>query len=342
MSALDFSVSPSAKEARPVVPLGEQWKGGGWAGVAQTLPSVAVCLAAWNGGRWLQQQLDSILDQSGVNVTIFVSVDRSSDGTEAWVDGRAACDRRVVALAHGDRFGGAARNFFRLLKEVDFSRFDYVSLADQDDIWFPSKLSRAVEQLQQQRAQGYSSDVTAFWPSGRKRHITKSQRQRKWDYLFEAAGPGCTYVMTSDLVRKMQGVVRAQWDEVQEVALHDWFIYAFARTRGHRWVIDEQPGLLYRQHGNNQVGANVGSRAFFHRVQKVLSGWAFEQATLIARLVGAESDPFVYRTLKGGPTGLLRLALHSSACRRRRRDQVFFFVSCLLVFLRRTVACRHR
>lgn len=303
---------------------------------------MAVCLAAWNGLRWLPQQLESILGQSGVDVTVVVSVDRSTDGTEAWVDQRAARDPRVIVLRHGMQFGGAARNFFRLLTEVDFSRFDYVSLADQDDVWYATKLSRAVASLREQGAQGYSSDVTAFWPSGRTLHVRKSQPQRRWDYLFEAAGPGCTYVMTSAAVQELQDLLRTNWEALQEVALHDWFIYAFARTKGYRWLIDDRPGLLYRQHGSNQVGVNTGGRAFWHRMGKVLSGWAIEQARLTARLVGVEDDPFVRRSLRSGRAGLLRLALHSGACRRRPRDRAFFFLSCMLLFLRETLRCRHR
>ena len=47
-------------------------------------PLIAVCLAAYNGRAYLQDQMDSILGQAGVNVLVFVSVDRSSDGTEDW------------------------------------------------------------------------------------------------------------------------------------------------------------------------------------------------------------------------------------------------------------------
>ncbi|HBN14018.1 MAG TPA: glycosyl transferase, partial [Pseudohongiella sp.] len=45
------------------------------------LQRVAVLLAAYNGMQWLPEQLDSILSQVGVDVTVYVSTDRSSDGT---------------------------------------------------------------------------------------------------------------------------------------------------------------------------------------------------------------------------------------------------------------------
>lgn len=298
-------------------------------------PSVVVCLAAFNGVRWLSEQLDSILNQKGVSVTVYVSVDYSSDGTESWIDQAASKDSRIRVLSHGVYFGGAARNFFRILRDIDFSNFDYVSFADQDDIWFSSKLLRAHEILSSTEADAYSSNVTAFWPDGRKALIKKSYPQVQWDFLFEGGGPGCTYVMRKVLACAVQDLVRSHWNEVQKVCLHDWFAYAFARAKGYRWVIDDIPGMLYRQHENNQVGVNAGWRAFVQRADKVLSGWALTQSALIARLVGLSDDPFVLRWIGGSKLGLLYLALHAGQCRRRLRDKLIFGLACLMLNVKR-------
>jgi len=294
-------------------------------------PNIAVCLAAFNGMRWLPEQLDSILNQTDVSVTVFVSVDHSTDGTEGWINDRSAEDERIVILPHGASFGGAARNFFRLLREVDFDGFDYVSLADQDDIWFEGKLKQAHDLLALTGADAYSSNVMALWPSGKTSLIVKSQHQRAWDFLFEAAGPGCTYVMKVALVQTIQIRLRQCWAEVQEVGLHDWFLYAFARANRYQWVIDEQANMYYRQHDDNQVGVNTGWQAFNHRMHKILSGWALSQAALISGVVGLGGDPFVVRCLHSGRLGFLRLAIHAMQCRRRARDRVIFVFSCLAV-----------
>jgi rhamnosyltransferase len=292
-------------------------------------PSVAVILAAYNGMQWLPEQLESILAQSGVQVTVFVSVDYSVDGTEAWIDSIAQTDKRVVVLPHGKRFGGAAPNFFRLLNDLDFSGFHYVSFADQDDIWLPEKLIRAHQVLSQSSADAYSSNVIAFWDSGRKKFIKKSQPQRRWDFLFEAAGPGCTYVMREHLVREIQAVLRKDWQAMRQVGLHDWFAYAYARAHGFSWVIDDYAGMLYRQHEGNQVGINHGWRALLFRTRKILNGWGIAQALLIAKLVGLGEDPFVKPWSNGSRAGFFRLAAHAAQCRRRTRDQILFFLSCL-------------
>jgi rhamnosyltransferase len=297
----------------------------------ETKGRVAVCLAAYNGMNWFAEQLESILAQSGVMVTVFVSVDHSTDGTERWIEQRALADQRIVVLPHGERFGGAARNFFRLIRDVDFSNFDYISFADQDDIWFMDKLARAVDVLCESGAHAYSSNVIAFWPSGRRSLIEKAQPQRKRDFLFEAAGPGCTYVMRIEFARSLQAHVRERWDDMQQVGLHDWFTYAFARSNGYQWVIDREPRMFYRQHATNQVGVNEGWRAFAHRARKIWNGWGFDQAVLIAGLVGLENDAYV-RPLSGGSRlGYLRLALRAGECRRRSRDQLLFAASCVAI-----------
>ncbi len=299
------------------------------------VPHVAVLLAAYNGMQWIEEQLNSILNQQHVLLTVFISVDRSIDDTLTFCQNLAKDDPCIVLLPYGESFGGAARNFFRVLREVDFWKFDYVCLSDQDDIWLPNKLSRAHQTLLKTGSDAYSSNVLAFWPDGSNVLIEKSQKQVSWDFLFEAAGPGCTYVMRKELACAVQDLLKSRWAEFQQVGLHDWFVYAFARANGYRWVIDDVPGMLYRQHENNQVGVNAGWRAFVHRADKVLSGWGLAQSALIARLVGLNDAPFVLRWVGGSRFGLLYLALHAGQCRRRVRDKFIFGLSCLVLSVTR-------
>lgn len=305
-------------------------------GAEPVRPTVAVLLAAYNGEKWLPEQIASILVQEGVDVTIFVSMDLSTDGTLALLKTCADENSKIKLLDYGDRYGGAAKNFMRLVRDVDFSQFDYVALSDQDDIWLSKKLKRAHEVISQLGASGYSSNVVAFWASGKETLVSKAQAQRRWDFLFEAAGPGCTYVLRKDLVATFKARVIASWDKVQNVGLHDWFIYAFARAHGHRWIIDPTPGMRYRQHAENQVGVNRGWSALRSRSKKIWSGWAMAQSCLIAELVGLQDEPFVQRWVTGRRTGMLSLALHAGQCRRRLRDRILFAVCCLVLAVKGT------
>lgn len=297
-------------------------------------PTVVVCLAAFNGRRWLPEQLASILAQTGVTVTVVISVDQSNDGTEAWCDRAATADDHIRILPHGEHFGGASRNFFRLLRDVDLSKFDYISFADQDDIWLPHKLAQAHATLLKANADAYSSNVITFWPDNRQIIINKAQPQVHWDFLFEAAGPGCTYVFKKELACALQLMVKQNWPALQKVGLHDWFFYAFARANGYRWVIDHHAGMLYRQHDNNQVGINAGLPAFMRRARKVIDGWGFRQTALIAQMLGLGEHTFVQRWSTGRRIGFLSLARHARQCRRRPRDQLLFALSCVAFFLK--------
>ena len=247
---------------------------------------VAVCLAAFNGEQHIAEQIDSILNQVDVDVTVYVSVDLSSDNTLALVEAYGKKDARVVLLSYGERYGSAARNFFRLIEEVNFNAFDYVSLADQDDIWLSNKLSAAVHAMNTSKADAYSSNVLAFWPDGREKVINKAQPQQQWDYVFESAGPGCTFVINKNLALALQAFLLKNKIQTYAVALHDWFIYAYARYNNYQWVISEQVHMRYRQHSHNVVGANVGVRAKLTRWKKLREGWLHTQALIIANIVG--------------------------------------------------------
>lgn len=204
-------------------------------------PKIAVLLAAYNGMQWIEEQLTSILDQTAVDVTVYISVDPSTDGTEAWCTAFAVSHPNIIILPEAGKFGGAARNFFRLIRDVDYCAYDFIALADQDDLWNADKLQRAVAAIQNRRVDAYSSNVTAFWPDGRTHLLDKAQPQVEWDFLFEAAGPGCTYVFNRGLADALKLSMLANWQQLQTVSLHDWYCYAFARSHGYRWYIDPVP-----------------------------------------------------------------------------------------------------
>ena len=294
-------------------------------------PRFAICLAAYNGMSFIGEQIKSILCQSGVVTQVFISVDKSTDGTEDFLAEWALSESRLTLLPFGERFGGAGPNFYRLLRDVDLSGFDYLSFADQDDLWHPEKLWRAYCLMTEQGALGYSSNFTAFWPTGESRLVNKARPQRTWDFLFESAGPGCTYVLHSSVALPLQQLVCNADRKLLRVDYHDWLTYAFARFHNYPWVIDSWSSMQYRQHAHNQIGVNSGWRSFWLRVRKILNGYGFEQSLLIADLVQASSLPVVQRGLRGGRLGYLWLALRATQCRRKRMDQMWFFISCVLL-----------
>ncbi|PYC16854.1 glycosyl transferase [Pseudomonas jessenii] len=291
-------------------------------------PRIAVLLAAYNGVHWLEEQIESIRRQTAVDLTIYISVDPSTDGTEQWCAASAAKYSDIVLLPVSEVFGGAARNFFRLIRDVAFDGYDYVAFSDQDDIWDTDKLEHSVRMLQSHGVDAYSSNVTAFWPSGKTLLLDKAQSQVEWDYLFEAAGPGCTYLMSRKVADPLKALMLQTWERLQSVSLHDWYVYAFARSAGYKWFIDSRSTLRYRQHERNQVGANTGIKSLVSRYKSINNGWWFSQVKLIASLVGLDAHPFVLQWRALGRLQLLSLSMSALKCRRRARDKFLFFCVC--------------
>lgn len=274
--------------------------------------------------RWAEEQVNSILAQEGVDISLIVSVDVSDDGSEAWFADLAQRDKRISVLPQGQHKGGAAGNFFRLIAEVPAGEAEHIAFADQDDIWLPDKLLRAVFAIKEKAVDAYSGNVRAVWEYGREKLVEKSQPQREWDFLFEAAGPGCTYVFSPAFYNALRQFVQSHRAELEEVYLHDWFCYAFARSRDFMWFIDPEPYMFYRQHSNNQVGVNTGLKAVIIRCKNVGNGWWLSQARIIACILELHNDPFVKPWIKPGRRlGYLHLMKNAFRCRRKVSDALF-------------------
>ena len=286
-------------------------------------PTVAVLLAAYNGKEFISEQVDSIFNQSGVSVHLFISVDLSTDDTYEWCKQLEDSNHNVTVLGYGERFGGAAKNFYRLIKEVGFSNFDYVALSDQDDIWLPSKLIHAVKLITTKKLDAFSSDVVAFWEDGREILVRKSFPQKNYDYYFEAAGPGCTYVLKVEAMQSFKGFLIENWSFVNQVESHDWMIYAYCRSNGQQWSIDDVPLMRYRQHESNQVGFNSGLKAYFKRISMVKGNWyRIEIEKTMALLATTSHFEFTLnRTF---------LVMHFWQLRRRPRDALALLTMLIL------------
>jgi rhamnosyltransferase len=297
------------------------------------MQSIAVLLAAYNGQEWLEQQLTSVVNQVCVKTHIFISIDYSTDETFNLCKSLASLHTNITILPYGLVYGGAGANFIRLISDCPLKNYDYIAFCDQDDIWHLNKLFFSIALIKNTKADAYSSNVNAFWPNGKTYVICKSQTQVQWDYLFESAGPGCTFVLTKRLALQLQTFVLDQSSEMKSVWLHDWFIYAFARANGYTWSIDPQPTMQYRQHTNNQVGVNIGLKALMHRAKFILSGQWFRQVAIIVTLVGKKDSAFVKGWYPFSRLGFFKLAFQAHKCRRRIGDQVWFFFICLLMSL---------
>ncbi|MBW4964147.1 glycosyltransferase [Sulfitobacter sp. CW3] len=297
----------------------------------KSLPRIAILMASYNGEEWIAEQIQSILRCSNVVTHIFLSDDGSTDNTVAIARDVGGSD---ITILPTKRQGSAGANFYRLILDTPWDDFDFVALADQDDIWVPTKLARAVTSIQSGGYAAYSSDVIAFWPDNRTLYIRKSQPQRKWDHLFEGGGPGNTFVwprVEADFLRER--LLASDPDVLAATAPHDWLFYAIFREAGKSWLIDEYSGLNYRQHGANVMGAATGPAVILKRVKMLRNQWYRSQVLNIAHITSAENPVlnFVRAPTLINVWNALAISRH---CRRKRRDTVALMIFFFLMAVR--------
>lgn len=294
--------------------------------VVGKMKKIYILMATYNGASFVSAQIDSIRKQSIADWELWISDDESQDGTLDIVKSYSNMDPRIHVLETTNKYGSAGKNFFNALKTIDLNGCDYVAFSDQDDLWNPDKLEISLNKITLNGACGYSSDVIAFWPNGKKKYIKKSGEQKQWDYLFEPAGPGCTYVLKREFARQLQLDLQEGKIDPSRIYAHDWLIYAKARSLGFKWVIDSNPSLLYRQHGNNEVGVNSGFRAIAKRLGRLRCGWYLDQVYEIA----AACENLKQLNLLIGSRDGMRLRFFNKFMQTRRSS---FEALILLVFM---------
>jgi rhamnosyltransferase len=239
---------------------------------------VLVLLATFNGEKYVEKQMETILSQKQVDVHILISDDLSTDNTMDIIRKFSDSHKNITILESKNKFGSAAANFFHLVNNSNLINYDYAAFSDQDDIWFEDKLFDGITKLEQLNADGFSSDVIAFWPQkGKKNLLKKSFPQKKYDYFFEGPGPGCSQIFTSSSFSKFRDFIIEKKKYLHKIDYHDWLIYSFYRNNNYKWVISNTPKMLYVQHENNQIGANSGLFAKIYRIKKIQNNWYSNQ-----------------------------------------------------------------
>jgi rhamnosyltransferase len=295
-------------------------------------PNFAVLLATYNGVFWIEKQLRSIIIQTKVSVTVFVSDDMSNDGTFEQISSLTK-DFNNIKILPRIKHGTPALNFHYLLKSCDFSNFDYIAFADQDDIWFLDKLFSAHTKLSSSNYSAYSSDIIARYANGKEKYIKKSYPAKKYDYLFESAGPGCTYVIKSEVIDKYVNFIKSNKKLVDEINCHDWTIYAYIRSRNQRWFIDSKPTIFYRQHEMNAEGVNSGVLAYFKRLKSCLSGEYRNKCLSMLILIEPE-NVMLKQLLNGRWLSGLKLLFYINEIRRSPKIRVLMVILLIFGFLR--------
>lgn len=256
-----------------------------------TNPKVLILMATFNGEKWIMEQMNSIVNQSGIDIKILVSDDLSSDQTVNMI--KKKYGNHVEFLDNESNFGSAGKNFMNLYQHANANEYDYVALSDQDDIWKDNKLIKSINSINSNNVDFCSSYVEAFWQNGKKSVLKQNTYITDYDFIFEGAGQGCTFVMKQDFFKKFTLFFKKNSiDKNTNFYYHDWLIYIFARMTNHSWHHIKESLMDYRQHDNNDTGAKVSLLGITARIKKIRNGWYKKQIAEALKISFLADDKF--------------------------------------------------
>ena len=212
---------------------------------------ILVLMSTYNGEKYIKEQIESILEQEGVNVHLLIRDDGSKDGTMEILEDYSKCYHNIE-MYQGKNLG-ACQSFFDLMKSANME-YDYYAFADQDDVWEKDKLKAAISTIKEEAQIPRLYCGTYKLVDKDLKEIPQKQTGKNISFgnaLIESNCTGCTAVFN----RKLLEVVRRQIPKT--AYMHDWWLYLIASAFG-KVFYDEIPYMMYRQHENNVLGGNQG------------------------------------------------------------------------------------
>jgi len=225
------------------------------------MKDIEILLASYNGERYIEEQINSILNQSMPCFHLTVSDDGSTDATPEILDDYVRQHpEKITRVCSGMKFGNARDHFFWLIAQC---KADYVFTCDQDDRWYPEKVSRIMEVMQAAEQKfGKDEPILVFsdqtptdenlQPLAASLMRYQNQRFDMFDYralLMQNVVTGGAMAFNRALAD-----IALQCIDLKQTVMHDWWLAVVAAKFGKVLYIDE-PLSDYRQHGSNSVGA---------------------------------------------------------------------------------------
>ena len=236
-------------------------------------PKVLVMMATYNGEKYVAEQIDSILAQENVDVTLLISDDGSTDSTVAICDSYSNRYPNVLFKVNSNN-KGLSKNFMDMVYQTDSESFDYFAFSDQDDYWMPCKLNKAIEKILSTREgpRLYYSDVlntNENLDGGAGEYRPFVPYANSFGLLLTINwASGCTMVFNSAFCNKLKQYEPKTWPRI-----HDGWVHLVALGCG--WAVPdlERSFIKRRISANNQVGErNLGS-ASLSRLLKALKAF---------------------------------------------------------------------
>lgn len=230
----------------------------------QNSKSIAVLMSTYNGERYLSVQIDSILQQSCQDFTLYIRDDGSTDSTLDVI--RYYCDHyQNIVLIPSNKNLGVTKSFLKLLELVESN---YYMFCDQDDVWKKEKIALSYERIKKEEQLETSqplllyTDLTAvnaeldvikdsMWEF--RGHEEKLPHT--FDYLCHYHDiDGCTTMFNNAAKNTLQTECLS---DIPPFMYHDWLLALFVSKKGGIIIPLAEKTMLFRRHGSNETNVTA-------------------------------------------------------------------------------------
>ena len=224
--------------------------------------TIDILMATYNGEKYLEEQIDSILGQTYKNIRLIISDDCSTDNTKNIL--KKYQEKENIEIYYQKENLGYVKNFEFLLQKVENEIY---MLSDQDDVWMSNKVEDTLKKLEQDNADLVFTDLeivdenlnTIDKSFNRKmdkfRKIEKTLGKKSFEYLYNNI-TGCTIMSKKEWINEIIPIPKNS-----KYVIHDSWIGLIISLKGKISYLDK-PTIKYRQHGDNQVGTERTSHKY--------------------------------------------------------------------------------
>lgn len=240
------------------------------------MKKVLILMATYNGAKYLDEQIQSLIEQKNVQVDILVRDDGSTDNTievlNKWKE------QNKLEWYKGKHLN-VQFGFYDLMERARTRDVDYLAFCDQDDVWDLDKLCIAVEKLEKL----CNKSMPALYYCGQRlvdenmkfiadHKLNKYRNLRTRFVLSDIAG--CTAVFNKALLYKVLEY------KPTYMLMHDTWVLKVCLAVGGNVIVDPEPHMNYRQHGNNTVGLGKGIKSNLKQVRQYIEEYKVEEQML--------------------------------------------------------------
>ena len=210
--------------------------------------NIAVLISTYNGEKYLEALLDSVLNSKKVDFDIIVRDDGSKDKTHLILEDYSK-KYKNIKVYYGKNLG-YAKSFWELIKLA--GDYEYYAFCDQDDIWLENKLFKAIEKIEEienKISVLYTSRVVSVDNNMNvlsENTFPNDKALNVYESFQKSVVPGCTFVFN-----KESAEILKQFDGNMES--HDWAAYTIISVFG-KVIYDNNSYIKYRIHDSNAIG----------------------------------------------------------------------------------------